>query len=339
VGYVQRIGAAPDALDAKSKQDYGTGAFLWAGTEVLRVVGGVAKIADQKAFLAQAETMAELTKPQAYARLVPERKDDLAWENDRVAFRIYGPALRDALEDSGIDVWCKRVATPIVNKWYRQDLVGKQSYHKDHGEGYDGYKVGNSRGCGGLALWIDGKMVISDVFTEARMRWTAPEVAEFDAVYEFPPVNGKQFYEIRRFTLRMGERLTRITSRITLSSGGKRAGAVGLADVDVVVGLFAQTAKPEYAFAADKTNMAVWEQLDGVGFGLGMTFPPGAVSVMKAMPHDGEPKGLAHALAFLKTDAKGEVSYGAGYSWAKAGDIKSQAEWRSYLETFARTMK
>ena len=339
VGYVQRIGAAPDSLDAKSKQDYGTGAFLLAGTEVLRAVGGAAKIADQKAFLSQAEAMAELTKPQAYARLVPERKDDLAWENDRVAFRIYGPALREAPEDSGIDVWCKRVATPIVNKWYRQDLVGKLSYHKDHGEGYDGYKVGNSRGCGGLALWVDGKMVLSDVFKEARVRWTSPEVAEFDAVYEFPPVNGKKFYEIRRFTLRLGERLTRITSRIASAAGGGRSAAAGLAGVEVVVGLFAQTTKPEYAFAADKTSMAVWEQLDGVGFGLGMTFPKGTVTVMKSEPYDGEPKGLAHALAFLKTDAKGEVSYSAGYGWAKDGDIKSMAEWRGHLEAFARTMK
>ena len=339
VGYVQRIGAAPDALDATSKQDYGTGAFLLAGTEVLRAVGGAATIADRKAFLTQAEALAELTKPQAYARLVPERKDDLAWENDKVAYRIYGPALRAGPEDSGIDIWCKRVATPIVNKWYRLDLGSKQSYHKDHGEGYDGYKVGDSRGCGGLALWVEGKMVISDVFKEARVRWTAPEVAEFDAVYEFPPVNGKKFFEIRRFTLRMGERLTRITSRIAASPGGGRAGAAGLPGVDVVVGLFTQTAKPEYGFAADKTSMAVWEQLDGQGLGTGMTFPKGAVTEMKTLPHHGEPKGFAHALAFLKTDAKGEVSYAAGYGWAKAGEITSAADWRAYLETFARGMK
>lgn len=339
VGYVQRIGAAPDSLDGTSKQDYGTGAFLLAGTEVLRAVGGAAKIADRKAFLASAEAMAELTKPQAYARLVPERKDDLAWENDRVAFRIYGPALRSAPEDSGIDIWCKRVATPVVNKWYRLDLAGKQSYHKDHGEGYDGYKVGNSRGCGGLALWVGGKMVTSDVYREARVRWTTPDVAEFEAIYEFPPINGKKYFELRRFTLRQGERLTRITSRIASSPGNSRAGGPGVAGVDVVVGLLTQSAKPEYVFAADRTSMAVWEQLDGVGLGTGMTFPKGLVTEMKSLPHDGEPKGLAHALAFMKTDANGEVSYTAGSGWAKAGEITSLAEWRSYLETFAATMK
>ena len=338
VGYVQRIGAAPDSLDAKSKQDYGTGAFLLAGSEVLRAVGGAATIADRKAFLAQAEALAELSKPQAYARLVPERKDDLAWENDKVAYRIYGPALRDGPEDSGIDIWCKRVATPVVNKWYRADLTAKQSYHKDHGEGYDVYKVGDSRGCGGLALWVDGRMVLSDVFKEARLKWTSPETAEFEAVSEFPAVAGKKYFEIRRFTLRMGERVTRITSRIALSPGG-RVGPGGVANADVVVGLFAQTKTPEVVFAPDRTSMAVWEQVDGVGLGLGMTFPPGAVTAMKSLAHDGEPKGYSHALAFMKTNAAGEVSYATGYGWAKAGEIKSLAEWRGYLETFARTMK
>ena len=84
---------------------------------------------------------------------------------------------------------------------------------------------------------------------------------------------------------------------------------------------------------------SVWEQLDGVGFGTGMTFAKGAVSAMKTAPYAGEPKGQSHALAFLKTDAKGEVRYTSGYGWAKAGEIKSLTEWRAYLEEYARTMK
>jgi unsaturated rhamnogalacturonyl hydrolase len=338
VGYVQRIGAAPDSLDDSSRQDYGTGAYLLAGSEVLKAVGGAKKIGDPKAFLAQAEKLAELTQPQAYVRLVPERKDDLAWENDKVAFRIYGPALRSGPEDSGIDVWCKRVATPIVNKWYRLDLTAKQSYHKDHGEGYDGYKVGDSRGCGGLALWVDGKMLISDTYTMARVHWTKSDVAEFDAIYEFPPVNGKKLYEVRNVRLHLGDHLSHITSHITTSLSG-RAATGGVPNQEVVVGLFTQTPQAEYSFAPDKTSMAIWEQLDGVGLGTGVVFPKGAVSAMKSAPHTGEPKGHAHALAFLKTDAKGEVRYASGFGWAKAGEIKSQAEWRAYLEAFAGKLK
>ena len=53
-----------------------------------------------------------------FARFVPEREDDFAWENDLVAFRAYGPALRNQV-DAGTDCWLKRVKYPILNKWYR----------------------------------------------------------------------------------------------------------------------------------------------------------------------------------------------------------------------------
>lgn len=38
----------------------------------------------------------------------PERVDDIAWENDRTAYRVYGPALQRTGEQAfGIDVWLK----------------------------------------------------------------------------------------------------------------------------------------------------------------------------------------------------------------------------------------
>jgi hypothetical protein len=45
-------------------------------------------------------------EPLVLGRAVPERKDDFAWENKIVAYRIYGPALEATGEiSSGIDVW------------------------------------------------------------------------------------------------------------------------------------------------------------------------------------------------------------------------------------------
>ena len=36
----------------------------------------------------------------------PERVDDVAWENDRTAYRVYGPALQRSGERAfGVDVW------------------------------------------------------------------------------------------------------------------------------------------------------------------------------------------------------------------------------------------
>ncbi len=46
------------------------------------------------------------------ARFVPERMDDFAFENDKVAFRVYGPALKNSQENNGTDCWLKRVDYP-----------------------------------------------------------------------------------------------------------------------------------------------------------------------------------------------------------------------------------
>ena len=52
----------------------------------------------------------------------PERWDDIFWENDRIAHRIYGPAVSrpapngEGLVTSGIDVWVKSVRVPFMGK-------------------------------------------------------------------------------------------------------------------------------------------------------------------------------------------------------------------------------
>ena len=101
------------------------------------------------------EKIRPIANPSCFGRHVPERMDDFAWENDKVAFRMYGPALepKDG-KASGVDVWSKRVSTPVINKWYKNG-----HYHSDHGEGADFYKVGPSRGCGGIGYMVNGKMV------------------------------------------------------------------------------------------------------------------------------------------------------------------------------------
>ena len=51
----------------------------------------------------------ELFQSLVYGRLVPERKDDFAWENNRTAFRVYGPALKATGQISnGMDFWAKK---------------------------------------------------------------------------------------------------------------------------------------------------------------------------------------------------------------------------------------
>jgi unsaturated rhamnogalacturonyl hydrolase len=216
VGYVQPVGAAPDQLEPGSTQDYGTGAFLLAGSEILRLLGVLRPMARHCLKAAEKLIAKQEIKPRAYARLVPERKDDLAWENDKVAFRVYGPALRDSAEDSGIDAWTKRVARPVIDKWYADDLKRGISYHKDHGEGLDAYKVGDTRGCGGLGLWIDGKLVTANTYLRGNhldrsRRRRVPHGLSVSGEGE-----GKPLVEYRVTRLRLGERLCEITSTFSI---------------------------------------------------------------------------------------------------------------------------
>lgn len=99
-------------------------------------------------------------KAKTFARYVPERKDDFAWENDKCAYRMYGPALANENPSNGVDIWLKRTPELVVDTFYHNELQLGQSYHVDHGKGLDCYKVGNKLGAGGIAplandtLWV-----------------------------------------------------------------------------------------------------------------------------------------------------------------------------------------
>lgn len=334
VGYVQPVGAAPDHLEAESTQDYGSGAFLLAGSEILRLLGKAP--ADATSLLKAAEKMiADDRVPRAYARLVPERMDDLAWENDKVAFRVYGPALRSGPEDSGIDVWFKRVAAPVIDRWYFNDLNRGLSYHKDHGEGLDAFKVGDARGCGGLGLWIDGKLVTSETYVSAEIIWTAPEVAEFHTVYRYPlKVEGKPVHEYRVTRLRAGQRLCEITSTFSNQPNQRfrnRKPGVKL-PYEVAIGLSSQAKGASITLLGDKGIVAIHEPVAGKGLGTGVVVSPTSVVRTMRLPATDKEGKMEQALVIMRPDEQGRVSYRAGFAWAGDGEITSEAEWLEYLK-------
>ncbi|MGL5018708.1 MAG: DUF4861 family protein, partial [Luteolibacter sp.] len=337
VGYVQPVGAAPDHLESTNTQDYGTGAFLMAGSEILRLLGTVP--ADGPALLQAAEKiLTEDVTPRAYARLVPERKDDFAWENDKVAFRVYGPALRSGPEDSGIDVWCKRVPRPILDKWYAAEVKHGISYHKDHGEGLDDYKVGDTRGCGGLGLWIDGKLVTADTYLTAEIIWTKPEVAEFHTVYQYPvKVDDKPLFEYRVTRLHLGERLSEITSTFSTQPNQRfrnQKSGVKL-PYEVGIGLSTQNKGASMTFDQEKGIIAIYEPLAGKGFGTGILVDPATVVRTTRLPATDKPGKHEQALVIVRPDDQGRVSYRTGFAWAGDGEIETETAWLEDLKSKA----
>ncbi|QBE61910.1 glycoside hydrolase family 88 protein [Pseudoduganella lutea] len=357
VGYVQPIGSAPRSeeayltvmpdgtkvhappkprvLDPDSTQDYGTGAFLLAASEMLRLAGG-ARSVKPAALLADAEARLarEAQQPRAYARVVPERMDDLAWENDKVAFRMYGPALRAGPEDSGIDAWFKKVHYPVLDKWYGL-ATGKQqkSYHVDRGEGYDAYHVGDTRGVGGLGLWVDGRLVTSDTFVKGHVHWSKADVAEFSNIFEYPiKIDGKPVYEHRYSRLKMGERMTEIRSFFSHSQSLYDSHPIRDFPYEVAIGLVTQDARrAEVVLDGPRGLIAVTEPVDGKPFGAGVVIDPArVVRTARLAAADKEGKH-AHGLVFTRVDDAGYVKYRSGFAWSGDGEITRPAEWLDYL--------
>ncbi|MFJ6023112.1 DUF4861 family protein [Brevundimonas sp. NPDC092305] len=150
--------------------------------------------------------------PAAVARVAPDRFDDLMWENDRVAYRIYGAALeaKEPPSGSGIDVWAKRVRRPFMD---RQLASGR--YHEDQGEGLDFYDVGRSRGAGGLGVWYDNKLWTSRNYRNPRIAESGGDVARFSVDYAPWPVDViRNVSETRSIELRTGSSFMNLTSRI-----------------------------------------------------------------------------------------------------------------------------
>lgn len=333
LGFVQKIGEAPDNMEttAESTEVYGSGAFLLAGSEIVRLLDPSKRRTDVAKF--DGVKLPEVfmpAKPRAFARFVPDRKDDFAWENDLVAFRTYGPALRPGPENSGIDCWFKRVPYPIMDKWYIEDRTrlpyGKipKPYHDDQGEGYDIYKVGDTRGCGGISAWADGQLYNSDTFVAHRMIENTPERVSFELDYA-SDFKGKALRETKRITLEMGQRLFESYSRFTLD--GKPA-----ANLDVAIGLNIQGTNPVESHLAKQGILAVWEGIDGYGVGSGVVIDPARVFKMQSYK---DSAGQTQALCLARTDAEGGIRWFSGFGWEGQGEITTQAKWEAYLNEFA----
>jgi rhamnogalacturonyl hydrolase YesR len=165
-------------------------------------------------------------RPRAVARFAPDRVDDLLWENDRVAHRIYGPTLeaREAPSGSGIDVWAKRVRYPFMDRQLKFP-----NYHVDRGEGLDYYDVGRGRGAGGLGIWYDNKLWTSRNFSTYQIDKTGGDEARFSVTYRPWPVDVvRTVSERREFSLPLGSNFTRMTSTLTSNSDAPLIVAIGI---------------------------------------------------------------------------------------------------------------
>jgi len=262
------------------------------------------------------------TVVKAYSKFVPEREDDFAWENDKVAFRVYGPSSRSSGAISGVDCWLKRVDYSIIDKWYYNHTQGI-SYHTDWGEGHDPYHVGATRGCGGTALWIEGKPYPAGAYKAWRIIENNGQKTSFELDYEWQTSLGN-VQETKSITLAMGSQLFQVKSKFLLN--GKPA-----KNLSIAIGLSTHDGKASI-YQDEKIGwIATWEKIAGHHIGTGARVNPDLID--NIIERQSQEKDKSHIWLISHTDEQGQFEYSAGYAWERAGEFNNVQSWKNYLSS------
>jgi pectinesterase len=254
-------------------------------------------------------------------------RDDMAWESDRLAWRIYGQGLKktsSAMSSSGVDIWVKKIRGLVVEKWYTK---GHDAYHVDDGEGADFYDVGETLGAGGTALWMGDSLRRADNFTQWKVIATGPIRTIFTVEYPEWSAGALKVSQTKRISIDAGSNLfkeesvfhTAGTKEIPYAIGElKRAGMVG---------------------TMSKAN--AWAWLTGWGPTTPKKGGDGEIGTAVLLPRDRvrEWKEIGdHYLAISYAQPNVPVVHYTGAGWTLSGDFRDVRDWWRYLDEYAQRL-
>ena len=296
----------------------------------------------------------------ACGRCYPERMDDMAWENDLVDFRGYGPALQAKGERGfGYDLFTKYNTTePMLEAMYAKEmdketlakmaelektdpkaaaeLSRERSYHIDHGYGMDCYAVGPTLGAGVAALMVNDTIIYPWCYKNQEILDNGP--LRFTVKLEFTPLTVKgdsTVVETRLITLDAGSHLNKtVVSYSNLKE-----------TLPIVAGIVLH--EPDGAVVADAANGYITYVDPTTGPDNGKIFMGAAVpAVVKdaktVLFSEKEKKERnnadGHVLAVSDYEPGSEYVYYWGFAWDKA-DIKTADAWNRYMADFAQKVR
>ncbi len=277
-------------------------------------------------------------------RQYPERVDDIAWENDRTAYRVYGPALQRTGEKAyGVDVWLKNTPDLEVEKRYNTELsnhakiselkkAGKTdeaieleqetTYHFDHGYGLDCYKVGPTLGCGAPALMNGADMVLPYCYKSYEILDNGP--LRFTVQLEYNPFaigDDKNVIEHRIISLDKGSNYNKMTVWYDgLSKPCEMVAGVVLHSEDIKSVIYGDN----YVLYADPTDNPTKQNFQ---IYVGVLFPNG-VKETKSIMFDSPSNGNAgHGVGIITYQPGEKYTYYFGSAWSK-NDVRTLNEWK-----------
>ena len=293
----------------------------------------------------------------ACGRQYPERVDDIAWENDLTAYRMYGPALQATGERAfGYDVWVKSVKEPVVEARYASELnpetmeqIAKLrktnpkaadelyhsvSYHVDHGNGLDYYKVGPTLGAGTSALLANDSIVYPYCYKDYQILDNGPLRFTVKLVYNPLTVKGNNnVIENRIISLDAGSQMNKFT--ITYDNLTEAT--------PVVTGIVLHEPSKDYQADAAKGYIAYADPADPVNgqIYVAAVFPE-KVNEAKAITFSDKEKAErgadGHVLAYSTYTPGCSYTYYSGAGWSKWG-FENSSKWFDYVQKFAQNLK
>lgn len=331
---LQKLLPLADGQTYRVLDDTKTAVTSQATYDGLLVFPSGTKEAESKKYqiIAASDTKAYPTK--TYGRYISERKDDFAWENDRVAFRVYGPALLPIDGPSnGIDIWYKRTNELIIDKWYEKDLAGKGSYHNDNGEGLDDYKVGQTLGAGAMAPYIDDSLVLNSNYVTQQLLENGPLRTTFELTYAPLDINGKQVHEKRIFSIDAGTQLTKVIQAYTVDK-----------PMEVAAGIVLRAGQDGYQHNQEKNYIVYHEYSQKAGnVFVSILFPEGMDrSVTNTYdyihPTSKRKTNYKHVLGVSTYTPNQPITYYTGFGWDKFG-YQTIADFELYMNNFSEALK
>ena len=308
------------------------------------------------------------------------RKDDIAWENDRCAYRVYGPALQRTGERSfGTDIWAKNTPDTVVYERYVMDKQGNvdgdkvdekvkseerkmknlsgaaleaqkakikalkaesyeidvtTSFHLDHGNGLDPYRVGATLGLGAPSLMIGNQQFLPYCYKTYKILDNGPLRFTVELTYNPSTIGDMQnVVEHRIISLDKGSNFNKMTVWYEgLTHPTDFATGFPIHEEDTETKTFAK----DYVSYADPTDNS---EVNNSQVFVGVLFPNGIDNTYYQLfdkKHDG---ATGHALG-LKRGLKNaeKYSYYFGAAWSKY-DVRSYTEWQIRIKEFLEALK
>jgi rhamnogalacturonyl hydrolase YesR len=290
-------------------------------------------------YMIDASALAAVPQPvvKTFARYVPERYDDFAWESDRIAHRMYGLALipAEGTVSSGPDVWIKKRRELIVDPMYQTG-----HYHYDNGEYMDDYRVGNSRGCGGLGIWDGRQLHVSSNYRSWKLITTGPIRSEFELTFDaWNAGGGRKVAETKRISIDANSWFSKAESTFTSDDPSPLTIGVGLAER-------ACGTNGVELISQDQSEgwMSYWQPEDKPKgrIGTAILLPKGAVTeftndkpglpksrIYAEVPqptHEGAPP-IRNLLAITTVQVNAPFDYYFGACWDRSGDFTNANQW------------